>query len=312
MELVVPLLVTPFPVDTEVPDGVEIIFLKDRDGYGTQVTPDVKYDERDGEELVLQIITPVVDEKAVPVGSGTAKKWPLIVYVPGSGWKRQNVYTAFDNMLRMAEKGFAVAIVEYRGTDISQFPSAIEDTKTAIRYMKTNAAKYGIDADKIAVWGDSSGDHSAVMAGITGDDEFNTGAYADVSASVNVIVDWYGPTDISVMSYYPSVMDWTLPDSLTGMLIGKLNVLENPEAVSKTNPINYLAADKAIPPILLMHGSQDILVPFNQSVRLYEKLRELNKTVTFYKVEGGNHGSGGFMGDDALELVAEYIRRQLG
>jgi|GEM_PF-66143 len=308
MSIVPPSMAMPFPIDTDMPTGATSIWLSDRSGYGTQVYPDVVYDTRDGEELVVQIITPV---DPMTMFGGSSKEWPLIVYVPGSAWMRQNVYAAYANMIRVAEMGYAVAIVEYRGTDISMFPSAIEDTKTAIRFMKTNAKTYGIDADKVAVWGDSSGGHTADMVGITGDDEFNTGVYSDVSASVNVVVDWYGPTDISVMCYYPSMLDHVTANSPEGLLLGGVNVLENLDLAKKASPLTYLDAKTAIPPILIMHGSQDSIVPFNQSVRLHEKLVELGKDSTFYKVEGGSHGSGGFASDDALKLVVDYITENL-
>ena len=157
LELVPPSMAMPFPHSAELPDGVKSVHLTDRIAMGTSVISDVVYDTKDGEELVLQIITPV---NAMTAFGGAAKEWPLIVYVPGSAWMRQNVYASMAQMIRIAEHGYVVAVVEYRGSDIAKFPAMIEDAKTAIRFMRKNAEEYSIDTDKVAIWGDSSGAHT--------------------------------------------------------------------------------------------------------------------------------------------------------
>jgi dipeptidyl aminopeptidase/acylaminoacyl peptidase len=73
----------------------------------------------------------------------------------------------------------------------------------------------------------------------------------------------------------------------------------------------YLSGDKAIPPILILHGDKDQIVPFNQSVRLYDKLRELDKDVTMYKLLGGTHGTGGFNSKEARDTITEFINKHI-
>ena len=177
--------------------------------------------------------------------------------------------------------------------------------------MKINAGKYHVDADRTALWGDSSGGHTALMAGFTGDGEPDMDAYREQSAAVKCIVDWYGPTDIAKMNYYPSSMDHTQADSPEGFVIGRKNVLENPELADATVPMNYLSREKETPPLLIMHGGSDMLVPFNQSCRLYERMKELGKNVEFIKLAGANHGFMGFNCDEALDAVEGFLRKYI-
>ena len=68
-------------------------------------------------------------------------------------------------------RGFAVALVQYRGSEVSAFPAQMLDTKAAVRFMKINANKYGLNPDNIYLMGDSSGGHTVLMAGLTVDIE---------------------------------------------------------------------------------------------------------------------------------------------
>lgn len=308
-----------FPHTTELPEGVKSVSFTDKKVYGVDIFTDVVYDKRDDVERVLQILVPVQRMGMKPIGDS-----PLIVYVPGSAWFDQGrfVYQHIANLIRFAEQGYVVAIVQYRGTEIAPFPAQIEDAKTAIRFMRKNAEAYKIDTDRVAIFGDSSGGHTAVMVGITGDEMLDNGTYNEFSSAVNVIVNWFGPSDISLMSYYPNALlsyghffpgatSNAHPKSPPGRLIGGLNVLENPEKAQATNPINYITKEVKLPPMLIMHGSRDDLVPFNQSVRLYERMREMEQTVEMYKLENAGHPTGGFHSNEAFDLVLEFIGQHL-
>jgi acetyl esterase/lipase len=261
------------------------------------LTANVVYQSLGGEDQHLQIVSPM-DMFTIP--GAPAKKYPLVVYVPGSAWHRQNVWMALPKAMAVASKGYVVAIAEYRPTDIGAvFPAQREDAKAAIRFMKANADKYKVDPERVAIWGDSSGGHTSVSVAV------------DSPELVRCAVDWFGPTEISVMNYYPSGMDHHSADSPEGMLIGGKNVFDNPELAQAVSPMTYISAEKPVAPLLIMHGSKDMLVPFNQSVRLYEKLKECGKDVRFYKLEGGGHGSGGFNSPEALQPVLDFFAEKL-
>ena len=101
-----------------------------------------------------------------------------------------------------ATKGYAVASINYRLSQHAVFPAQIEDCKAAIRWLRANAAKYGLDPDHIGVWGASAGGHLVAMLGTTGGvKEFEgTGGNLDQSSRVQCVVDWFGPSDLPTMA----------------------------------------------------------------------------------------------------------------
>lgn len=237
------------------------------------------------------------------------KKFPLIIYIQGSAWRKQNLGMEVGQLSRMAEKGYIIAIVEYRSSDIVIFPAQIKDTKTAIRYMLKNSEKYGVDKNKVVVWGDSSGGRTAAMVGAT----LNKKEYNDEDSKLDIkaIIAFYGPTDISKMNFEPSIQDHISPSSPEGELIGKVNVLENLEKVYPTVVMNRISKEKYLPPFLIIHGNKDRLVPFGQSILLYDKLKEENKIVEFYQLDGADHGGAPFWQEDILDIVDKFIKENL-
>jgi acetyl esterase/lipase len=279
------------------------------------IIDNVVYAERDGMKLTLQIILPY-DRLNTP-GKDTFHfrffdaKRPLIVYVQGSAWLEQMILQGAAQLADFARRGYVIAIVRYRPSTVAPFPAQIVDTKAAIRYMKLHAAEYGADPDSCVLWGDSSGGHTAVMAGLTGDDILPCPDYPGVSASVKAVVDYYGPTDISKMSQDHSTMDHIGPDCPEGLFIGGLNVLENPDRVAPTVPMNYVTEERQIPPLFIIHGTKDRLVPFRQSVLLYEKLRDCGKKAEFWRLDKADHAGGEFWSKPVYDLVEDFIRRNI-
>ncbi|HEY4324026.1 MAG TPA: alpha/beta hydrolase [Mucilaginibacter sp.] len=264
---------------------------------------DVKYATHSGMDLHLQIIAPSAINGAT---------LPCIIFIPGSAWMKQNVYNSVFRMAKFTEKGYVVVLVEYRPSSVAPFPAQVQDAKTAVRYMRKNAAKYKIDEKNIFVWGDSSGGHTALFVGLTQDmPDLDMPDYNEFSAGVNATVDYYGPTDISQMAYRPSTMDHTLPDSPEGLLIGKKNVLESPAEAGKANPIAYIKNGKKVAPILIMHGSKDRLVPFEQSVLLADALDSHHYTYEFYKLPGADHGSFEFWTEKTFDTVDAFLKENM-
>ena len=185
----------------------------------------------------------------------------------------QKARTTYDNILRLSVDS--------------------PDVTDAIRFLRANAAFYHIDPERVAVWGDSSGGHAALMVGVTGDlPEFKTEDCAEYSDAVNAVLDFYGPTDVTRINDAPRNPVYTadkenIPEDL---LFGGC-VIDHPEIAQPGNPLNYITAEKDLPPILIVHGDWDSMVPFQQSVLIYKKLMECGKTAEFYKVYGAEHGT---------------------
>lgn len=288
-----------FPENTNLPEGVRCVRWQDTFGFGVAFTPGIVYATRDDTPLHLHLLIPRNDRKDNP----------LIVFVQGSAWFRQDLYIHLPEMVRMCQKGYCVALVEYTPSTVSPFPAQAEDVKTAIRFLRNKPIRF--NPDRIALWGDSSGGHTALMAGFTIDGYPSRTDDETQTAAVKCIVDWYAPTVISEMAFEPSCGEHIPADSPEGWLIGHLPVQEHPDLAAATVPQAYLSKDVPTPPTLIMHGSRDMTVNFQQSIHLYEAMRALGKEVEFIKVLGADHGFCGFACDEALEEVDRFLKKHL-
>lgn len=253
-----------------------------------------------------------------------ANGYPCIVFCQGSAWRRQHLYGHFTDHVRLAERGFVVACVQYRESDLAPFPAQLQDFKTAVRFLRAHAVELHIDPERFGFWGDSSGAHTVLMACLTAEGPafvqaegetiaLDTPDYQEYSCTPRCVVDWYGPADLSRMNLVPSAQDHTDADSPEGRLIGRRNLLDHPEWARVASPVAYVpeASDRTLPPILIMHGGRDQLVNFDQSCRLYELLCQAKQDVTFFKLPDANHGSNGFRCQKALDLVESFLRSHL-
>ena len=119
----------------------------------------VEYAEIDGEKLHLQILRPLTRNQPDMV-------CPCVVFVQGSAWFKQDVYAQLPRVAKLAERGYAVAVVEYRHSGIAPFPAQIMDARNAVRFLRVHAEEYRIAPEKIVIAGDSSGGHTAMFAGM--------------------------------------------------------------------------------------------------------------------------------------------------
>jgi acetyl esterase/lipase len=280
----------------EVPDGA-MVLLGEYQGKGGYYECDFKqgiiYAEKDGHSLHVDIIQPMTD-----------KKLPLFVFVQGSAWRPQPIWMAYSKMFKVASMGYVAALVEYRNTDIATFPANVEDTKTAIRFLKSNAEKFGIDKTKVAVGGDSSGGHTALMVGFTAG-QYNDGLFPDESDSVDAIVDFYGITDITTLGEFNDALNHDAPDSPEALLLGG-TPKEKPEEAKTASPIYNIPSGNT-PPTLIVHGDSDGVVHTSQSIVLYKKMRSMGKEVFFCKVTGADHGTG-IWTDKVFHTLNEFLR----
>jgi acetyl esterase/lipase len=181
--------------------------------------------------------------------------------------------------------------VEYRLTGEAQFPAQIEDCKAAIRWLHANAEEYGIDPERIGVWGHSAGGHLAALLGTSGGvEEFEGGGDPEQPSHVQAVVDCFGPTDLLRMDDFPGNITHNAPDSPESLLVGG-PIQEHPDRVAAANPITYVDAED--PPFLILHGERDRLVPVNQSELLNEALQTAGVDSTFVRVKEAGHGFSG-------------------
>ena len=211
--------------------------------------------------------------------SGT-EKLPAIVYVPGGGFINANRALGLQERLHFAGHGYVVASITYRVAPTSQFPAALEDVKAAIRYLRANADKFGIDKERIGIIGGSAGGYLSSFAAVTNDTrEFDNGDNLDEDSSVKCAVNLYGIADLTSigMDYSKNVQElhksagatealWVNGSPVFGGKDG--GILADTEAAAKASPITYVDNNSA--PLLLMHGTADTIVSPGQTDLLFQ------------------------------------------
>ena len=310
----------------DAPEGMKTVF-GDPGEDASGLLHDEVYCVRDGRELRLQIILPkytgeLMTREAVKLGAPNILPfeklpnplYPLIVFVQGSAWNRQDLYKVIPRMSRFVRKGYAVACVEYRESACAVWPAQLIDVKTSVRYMKANADLFGIDKNRVAIMGNSSGGHLSLMTALTmGFNEFDDGLYPEESDAVKCCVDLYGPSDLTCINKAPRSKFFSeipLSISAEGMLLGGIDPEKDTEPALKASPVSYVDKDRELPPFLIMHGDEDGMVPFDQSRRIYEKLRDNGKRAELYKVLGAGHGLE-FYSDDVMGIIFKFLENNL-
>ncbi len=235
---------------------------------------------------------------------------PLVVFIHGGGWQGGDKNGGGARIARFVAGGkYAGASIGYRLSDEAQWPSQIHDCKAAIRWLKAHAAEYGFDPNRIAVYGTSAGGHLVAMLGVSqglADLEGSIGAHTDRDSSVQCVVDFFGPTDLLTMGDHESTIDHNSPDCPEAKLIGGA-IPQNPDKAKNASPLEHAGKDDS--PFLIVHGTEDPLVPYPQSVALEKKLEAAGVTAVLVTVEGGGHGQG--FGPAVDAIVDRYLARQL-
>jgi acetyl esterase/lipase len=244
---------------------------------------------------------------------------PLVIWIHGGGWSSGSRTPIPNGPVGLCSRGYAVASIDYRLYPAYAWPTQIQDVKGAVRWLRANAGTYNLDPDRIGVWGASAGGHLAAMLGTTGDLDSvtignvtvdlegtvggNAGA-AGVSSRVQAVADWYGATDFLQMRFYPTTVNHDAMTSDESHLVGG-PIQQRPEQVASADPISFITADD--PPFLVMHGTVDDLIPFNQSELLVEALRAASVPVTFTPVPGVGHGGSGWETSANYQPVYDFF-----
>jgi len=245
----------------------------------------------------------------VPPDNSDGVLYPLVMYVQGSGWRKQKMIKSMPYLMEFSKKGYVMAIVEYRYSEIASFPAQIKDMKTAIRFMMKNAKEYNADIDKMVIAGDSSGAHTAVMTEMTKDlQEFSDENLELGDLPIKAVIDLFGPTDLSKMGTPQDTRDHLSANSTEGKLFGGKNILEIQNLVQQANPIAYINKEKARAPYLIIHGTSDTIVNPSQSDMLYEALNNAGKQVEMIKITGAVHFGDPFWKPEVMEIMDSFIQ----
>jgi acetyl esterase/lipase len=252
---------------------------------------DVPYAAPGDESLVLDLARP-------KRGTGP---FPAVVCIHGGGW-RGGDKTHFRQLIHLlAQKGFVAVSVRYRFAPADPFPAQIEDVKSAVRWLRANAERLQVNPDRIGATGGSAGGHLALLLGTTEESDALEGTEnAGHSSAVQAVASLVGPTDLT--AEFPPNVQHMLHDLVGG---------DDREALQRASPIHYLSSDD--PPVLLIYGTADPLVPYEQATRMRDACRETGIPVELITIEGGGHGSGGNAREwlKANNRLVEFFEQQL-
>ncbi|QEH34743.1 Carboxylesterase NlhH [Aquisphaera giovannonii] len=235
---------------------------------------------------------------------GTARL-PVVVNVHGGAWLGGDKSMGVGELLGLVASGqYAVASITYRLSGQATWPAQIHDCKAAIRWVRAHAATYRLDPDRIGVIGASAGGHLVAMLGTAGTAaglEGELGPHKGGSTAVRCVVDEFGPSDIPAMGGSHDAAG--SPES---KLIGA-TVSEDRSRARAASPIAYVT--KEAPPFLILHGTKDPTVPFDQSVRLAAALKKEGASVLFIPVVGAGHG--GFRNPEVRTRIRQFFDKHL-
>lgn len=255
---------------------------------------DVEYQK----DCIIRFIFPntILDEK---------RKYPLVIHIQGSGWYAQDMNDHIFDFMPIVKQGYAYAIVQYLSSPQYHFPQQIYDVKKAIRFIQNNYQNYPIDINHIILSGDSSGGHIALLTLLTYDSHVFDYKFNSL-LKLDGMIDLYGITNFLTINEWWSKYDFYEENNIVD-LMGKEFMDE--EHLKQASPIYYLKENLNLPPILILHGNKDHVVPFTQSVELYNKLKEYKYNVTIGRVNDADHGRSIFYVKDVYDCIVQFLGR---
>lgn len=262
--------------------------------------PDVIYRDDPGATRSLQLLVPL----------SARDRFPLIVFVPGSAWYRQEMYNAIPSYAKLAARGYVVAAVQYRESTIARFPAQIEDVERAVQFLVAKADKFHIDARQIYLAGNSSGGHIALMTALRCANGIRDAA--DFSVAIRGVIAESAPSDLLLNGRSPAKVSHSAGFHPVEDLLGVANRRDDiPSAQAASCPM-YIRPETVLPPILLVHGSRDPEVSVAQSRALYEQLTRTGHAADLYEIDDAGHGGAVFWCDQVLDVIAMFLDAHRG
>jgi acetyl esterase/lipase len=224
---------------------------------------------------------------------------PLIVFVHGGAWRtglRDDLGPRFRHwaptpFARLAQAGYAVACPDYRLSGEAVHPAQLDDVRAALRWLHARSGELALDTGRTVLWGESAGGHLAALAALT--------TAGPESVTVRGCAAWYAPTDLARLAedHPEGRYDAADPTTFEALLLGAAPA-EDPARALDASPVGRVTANA--PPFLLLHGTEDTIVPFAQSERLARALRDAGAQGELRPVEGADHLWAG-LSEEAVE-----------
>lgn len=267
-----------------------------QDSLGFSKT-EIIYGRKDGMTLTMMMLKPLQKTNGKAIISVLSGNWV-------SSERMREAFSTRTNMY--VENGYTVFGVMVGCQPRYTIPDEIIDLKRAVRFTRYNAKEYGIDGNKIGITGSSSGAHLSLMIATADDiiDSKSTDPVDKVSSRVQAVAVFYPPTDFInfggvntsgkinqaglVLARVAAAFDFKIWNDTTGTLVSITDTEKRLAIAKEISPINFVTPDD--PPVLIIHGDKDVLVPKQQSESIIEKFKEAKVTSNLIIKEGGSHG----------------------
>jgi len=209
----------------------------------------------------------------IPEGKGP---FPAIILVHGGAWVRGDREWNVQPLFRPLEDAkFAWFSISYRlANDIMTFGSAVQDVQTAVRFVRSHAGEFNIDPSRIALVGESAGAQLASMAALS----------AGPEEKVNAVVALYSPADLVALARSSPMV----PEGIRRAIEGSPLAPFIEARLRDLSPIEHVS--KTMPPFLLIHGTADTVVPYQQSEAFCDRVHKAGGSCELFTVKGGGHG----------------------
>lgn len=241
--------------------AIILVFLTLPAAAQRNVTRDVEYGKAGGESLRLDIYLP---------RDRSEELHPAVIYIHGGGW-RGGDKSRGAQATELVRRGIALFSINYRLSGTAKYPAAVEDCRTAVRWVRENARKYGIDPQRLGLLGSSAGGHLSLLVALSAEKEED---------KVQAVCSWFGPADFTTGYEKKS-------NSAAWVFLGG-SPSELPEVFKEASPATYVSKDD--PPVFLVHGEKDTTVDIEQSEILNRKLKSVGVDVEFLRVKNAGHG----------------------
>ena len=251
------------------------------------VTTDVVYGHKDGLALTFDVHRP-----AQPNGAG-------VIAIVSGGWQSSVEMSRLivDGYLSplLNEKGFTVFAVRHGSSPRYPMSAIVADVRRAVRFIRQHAGEYGVDPNRIGVFGGSAGGQLALLLGTTADsgDPSASDAVLRESSRVAAVVAYFPPTDLSRWGNRRAFPATALTEA----------------EAAQYSPIRFVSPAAA--PSLIVHGDADTVVPIVEGETMYAALTKAGVPASFIRIEGAGHGFEGADLERANAAMVQWFERHL-
>jgi len=263
-------------------------FAQTKPAPEVDIVPDVVYGHKDGMALTFDVFKP-------KHANGAA-----VIFMVSGGWISVWIppAQAMPRYEALLEKGFTVITLRHGSSPKYLIPEIVADVRRGVRFIRYNAKEWGIDPNRLGVYGGSAGGHLSLMIGTASDNGDPTAKedFLKESDRVAAVVAYFPPVDLRPLAR-------GLNPAPTGTVIDRFPALNfEKDKAADYSPIVFVSPDD--PPTLLIHGDKDELVNISNSQNIYDAFKKANVKTEFVTIPGAGHG---FRGDDQKRATALMV-----